>query len=549
MSADANSPNSAAPPTDGSTPSFTFLKKTDRGLIREQGYVSSNTGLPSFLTEDRTSISAPAGGRDLRKDGGIPSSPAFASEHAKDADRFAALNLETRDQAVTLRYELDEPMHFPPLTLRNSTQMKRDFLLSQAAPSAPSGFAAGPSLAHRPVSRTSSMAGEVADTPTDVVPDDLDVTPIFLPNHKEVSRTLHLAAPPTTKAGQKEKAETAVVAAARANGNITRLGGKLIAIEAKVDAQALDIANQLRAVESKIARLNPGKMESEIQLLQGMLRNGLDSVEAKVRAAGGGAADGRVSLHGSQLAKLTDAVDTLRHRLDRFPSSLFDDAGAPAYASKADVKALYAAVQEGFDGVETTIAEQLLPTTKRLNKTTEVLEKVEGKVAVQATELLTARENIAGVRIDLASFAMSTKTTAPPASTPSAPATSLSSFEFAVGVKKRKGDELAAETNKRGKPNKAAFHHWVQFGPVNTDTKATGPAPGFFKKVLDGGGLALDVGAPAFLSVGFTGANEANMFVGAWSGANLDPALRAITARLAAAAGPSTSNYSFLTGN
>ncbi|KAJ7023005.1 hypothetical protein C8F04DRAFT_1271876 [Mycena alexandri] len=433
MSADANSPNSAAPPTDGSTPSFTFLKKTDRGV------------------HFKTSISAPAGGRDLRKDGGIPSSPAFASEHAKDADRFAALNLETRDQAVTLRYELDEPMHFPPLTLRNSTQMKRDFLLSQAAPSAPPGFAAGPSLAHCPVSRTSSMAGEVADTPTDVVPDDLDVTPIFLPNHKEVSRTLHLAAPPTTKAGQKEKAETAVVAAARANGNITRLGGKLIAIEAKVDAQALDIANQLRAVESKVARLNPGKMESEIQLLQGMLRNGLDSVEAKVRAAGGGAADGRVSLHGSQLAELTDAVDTLRHRLDRFPSSLFDDAGAPAYTSKADVKALYAAVQEGFDGVETTIAEQLLLTTERLNKTTEVLEKVEGKVAVQATELLTARENIAGVRIDLASFAMSTKTTAPPASTPSAPATSSSSFEFAVGVKKRKGDELAAETNKRGK--------------------------------------------------------------------------------------------------
>ncbi|KAJ7023004.1 hypothetical protein C8F04DRAFT_1271871 [Mycena alexandri] len=108
-------------------------------------------------------------------------------------------------------------------------------------------------------------------------------------------------------------------------------------------------------------------------------------------------------------------------------------------------------------------------------------------------------------------------------------------------------------------PNKAAFHHWVQFGPVNTDTKATGPAPGFFKKVLDGGGLGkLNLPAhyierstsdPAFLSVGFTGANEANMFVGAWSGANLDPALRAITARLAAAAGPSTSNYSFPTGN
>ncbi|KAJ7742673.1 hypothetical protein DFH07DRAFT_836056 [Mycena maculata] len=147
----------------------------------------------------------------------------------------------------------------------------------------------------------------------------------------------------------------------------------------------------------------------------------------------------------------------------------------------------------------------------------------------------------------------------PPAPIPSAPATTTSSFEFAVGGKKRKGDELAAETNKRGKPNKAAFHHWVQFGPVNTDTKATGPAPGFFKKVLDGGGLGKlilpthyierSASDPAFLGVGFTGANEANMFMGAWSGANLDPALRGITARLAVAVGPSTSNYSFLTGN
>ncbi|KAJ7017783.1 hypothetical protein C8F04DRAFT_1331484 [Mycena alexandri] len=285
----------------------------------------------------------------------------------------------------------------------------------------------------------------------------------ILADHASNIWTLHLAAPPTTKAGQKEKAETAA-AAVRANGNITRIGGKLIAVEAKVDAQALYIANQLRALESKIAHLNPGKMESEIQLLQGMLRNGLDSMEFKVRAAGGAAADGRVSLHGSQLAELTDGVDTLHHRLDRFTSSLFDDTGAPGYAF----------------------------------------------------------------------------------------------CDFAVGGKKRKGDELSAESNKGGRPNKASYHHWVLLGPVNTDTKATGPAPNFFRKVLDGAGLGKLVlpshyierlqSDPAFLSVGFTGANEANMFIGAWSGAIIDPALRAITARLATTAGASTSNYSFPDG-
>ncbi|KAJ7775565.1 hypothetical protein B0H16DRAFT_1507886 [Mycena metata] len=451
-------------------------------------------------------------------------------------------------------------MYFPPLTLHNSTQMKRDFLLAQAAPPAPPGFTAGPSLAHRPISRTGSMAGEVMDPLADAALDDSDVTPILLPNHKEVSRTLHLAAPPTTKAGQKEKAETAAAAAARANGNITRLGGKLIAVDAKLDAQALDLANQVRGLESKIARLNPGKMESEIQLLHGMLRNGLESIEGKLHAGGGGAADARVSLQGSQLAQLTDGVDTLRHRIDRFTSSLFDDTGAPVYATKADVNALYGAVQEGFDGVDATIAEQLLPTTQRLDRTTDVLEKVEGKVAVQATEILTVRENVAGVRIDLATFAMSSKAPPPPVSTPSAPAAASSSpFEFAVGAKKRKGDELTADTGKRGKPNKAAFHHWVLFGPVNTDTKATGPAPNFFRKVLDGAGLGKLVlpshyiersqSDPAYLNVGFAGANEANMFIGAWSGANLDAALRSITARLAVTAGSSTPNYSFLTGN
>ncbi|KAJ7866616.1 hypothetical protein B0H14DRAFT_2573350 [Mycena olivaceomarginata] len=116
-------------------------------------------------------MSAPAAAHDLRKDGGIASSPAFASEHAKDAERFAALNLETRDQSVSL-----------------STQLKRDFLLAQAAPPAPADFTPGPSLAHRPVSRTASMAGEVTEASTDVGVDDADAPPVLLPNHKEAPR-------------------------------------------------------------------------------------------------------------------------------------------------------------------------------------------------------------------------------------------------------------------------------------------------------------------------------------------------------------------------
>jgi hypothetical protein len=61
------------------------------------------------------------------------------------------------------------------------------------------------------------MAGEVVDNPAEVAVDDVDPTPLILANHKEVSKILHLAGPPTTKAGQKEAPG---VSAARANGNI-----------------------------------------------------------------------------------------------------------------------------------------------------------------------------------------------------------------------------------------------------------------------------------------------------------------------------------------
>lgn len=77
---------------------------------------------------------------------------------------------------------------FRPLTFARSGQMKRDFLLAQGSPQPPPAFATGPPLAARPVSRTASMATEVADAPADPAADDADVVPVLLPNHKEVSK-------------------------------------------------------------------------------------------------------------------------------------------------------------------------------------------------------------------------------------------------------------------------------------------------------------------------------------------------------------------------
>ncbi|KAJ7434081.1 hypothetical protein B0H11DRAFT_2373703 [Mycena galericulata] len=62
-------------------------------------------------------------------------------------------------------------------------------------------------------------------------------------------------------------------------------------------------------------------------------------------------------------------------------------------------------------------------------------------------------------------------------------------FEFAVGSgkkhKRKASIELVPGPPKRAnaKPEKVAFHHWVNIGPVNDDTR--NPAPAFFKKLLD----------------------------------------------------------------
>ncbi|KAJ6477989.1 hypothetical protein DFH09DRAFT_1342055 [Mycena vulgaris] len=517
----------------------------------------AENGVRDFLQEQGTSVSAPGPSRDVRKDGGTPSSAAFTGEQAKDADRFVALNLETRDQSVSL-----------------STQMKRDFLVAQASLQVPTAFAVGSSLATRPISRTASMATEVADptTPTEHPADDFDApiddaTPIFLATHKEVSQALHLAGPPTTKAGQKEKAETAVAAAARANGNITRLGGKLLATERKVDGQFLAVKNELRALASKVQHINPGKLEEKFGILEAVVRNCIDSFDGRLTdAASGGGSDARVALHTSDIARLSDTLDTMKNKL-------------ALAATRSDLNNLYGSVRDALEGVDNTIAEKLAPVDANAEEVVSQLAKLDARVARMERkqedgerESLVIRENVARAQTDFSTFMLrstpaftSTPAPAPAVAPADANLAATNPFQFAVGAKKqhkRKASvELVSGPAKRigGKPDKAAFQHRVDVGPVNADTKNLAPA--FFKKLVEAAAPAYHLPAtwiersqnPAYLPVSFASANDANAFVGGWAGASatMPAGLRGISVTHAAVAGSSTApnTISFLTGN
>ncbi|KAF7372573.1 hypothetical protein MVEN_00120000 [Mycena venus] len=508
-------------------------------------------GLQVFNQEQGTSASAPPATRNVRKDGGIPSSPAFAAEQAKDAQRFAALNLETRDQSVSL-----------------SSQMKRDFLLAQSAPSVPPGFATAPSNATRPISRSASMAGEVVDSPAEVVADDGDATPLILANHKEVSKLLHLAGPPTAKAGQKEKAETALAAAARANGNITRLGGKIIALEARVEKHELLTDSHSRACQSRHRSVNLGKLEDKIDVVGVESRNGIENLEARIKLlATGASSDARISLHTSQIAQLTDSLDTIKRTLERLTTAfLCDDDGVPVkhFATKGDIGGLWDSIQESFDGLDQLVDERLAPTIQKVGGAADLVAKLEAQVAKLEThdakrqhELLAARENIARLQIDLAA---SLTGSAPAASTGVAPSTvtapalaiaapppaEVRPATFSVGGKKLKRKasvELIAGPVKRAnaRPDKSTYHHWTRVSPVNPDTKNAPPL--LFKKLLEAAAIKdyslpavyieRATGEPSVLNVGFTSAGDANGFVTAWSGATfqMPVGLRGITAQ------------------
>ncbi|KAJ7663600.1 hypothetical protein B0H14DRAFT_3539879 [Mycena olivaceomarginata] len=415
----------------------------------------------------------------------------------------------------------------PALCLRDqsvslSTQLKWDFLLAQAAPPAPADFAPGPSLAHRPVSRTALMAG---------------------------SKILHLAAPPTTKAGTKEKAETAVAAAARANGNITRLRGKIIATDARVDAIELKMTNGLHALELHATPANVGKIESRLDLLESMTRTGLSP-------------NARISLHTSQLAELTDMMETLKCGLGLIQDShLCSNTGVPlhnVFATLGDLHALYVSVQEGFNGLNNAIAEQLHLHVTKLQSAVDLLEKLEGRSAVTSTELLTVRENIVRVQLNLGALAMGLKAfvaaTAPAPPAPTAPAVPVS-----TAVKNSPSIELLNGNGKHGKPNKAALTHLMVISPVNPDTKVG--AVGLGKKLLEAVGIHNKValyyvecsGSDAgVLNFVFATAAEVNTFIATWSSTVLPAPIHAtrITVWLAPVAGSSsTIDYAFLTGN
>ncbi|KAK7054061.1 hypothetical protein R3P38DRAFT_3171559 [Favolaschia claudopus] len=524
------------------TAPFTFSKKTIPVTIP---FVEQ--GLQQLSKDQVGSVSAPLPAQDIRKEGGIPSSAAFAAEQAKDAERYAALNPETRDQSISL-----------------SSQMKRDFLLANASPPAPPDFAVGPSLATRPVSRTASMAGETVDSPTPDATDDAGVTPVILPNHKEVSSILHLAVPPTTKAGQKEKTETAGVAAARANGNITRIGGKLIAVEARVDLLDRKFQNFGHSNISNDRSLE--QVHEEVASLKGDVRSGLENTSF---------------LH-SQLARISESFETLKHELVIVKSTISSSAGNTfdndAFASRTEVSGLHAAVQEGFDGVEGMIDERLASALGGLETVIATIAKVEGRQSKLEQDLLAVRENVARTQLELGALTMGSKAptaslyapapavVAAPVMAPSVPQpTTAAPVAFTVGGKKLKRKpsvELVAGPTKRAnnRPDKSGYQYWVRVSPVNPDTKV--PAPGLFKKLVDAAAIAgytlppvyieRATGEPSTLNIGFTVANDANTFVGAWAGGinQMPLGLRVISAQHMRVAGSSSaSDIAFLTGN
>ncbi|KAJ7173121.1 hypothetical protein C8R43DRAFT_1119928 [Mycena crocata] len=484
-------------------------------------------GLRALAAEQGTSVSAPGPVLNVRRDGGIPSSPAFAAEQAKDAERFAALNLETRDQSVSL-----------------SGQLKRDFAVAQASPQPPPGFAAGPSMATPRRRRTG----------------DSDGPPLLLPSADTVSETLHLATLPKPKPGSKERAPTTTTVVSLLGGNMIRMGGHVMATNKKLDDVLYTTDSQLRALRSRVDKLNVGKLEERQEIVETKVRNIAQEVGHKIQlATAGHTSDARVSLHTTQIAELTEALETVRHNTE--------------YVAKlGDVNGLAASTQDGFNDVQDLIADAVVPVSQLANTNAQLLALCEARMAAlesqlkeaakqradAAKEMLAVRENVARIQLDLGQSVVKAHTTS----------VSTGGYNFVAAsnakkVKRKASIELVSGPAKRtnSRPAKSACQHWVRLGPINPDTK--NPAPGLFKKLIDvaipGYTLPTDAyieratGDAAVLAVGFTTANDANAFVGIWTGANagMPTGLRAISAVSATSAGSSNAvdTLAFLTGN
>ncbi|KAJ7153029.1 hypothetical protein C8R43DRAFT_1126880 [Mycena crocata] len=501
-------------------------------------------GLSAHAAEQGTSVSAPTPALDVRRDGGIPSSPAFAAEQAKDAERFAALNLETRDQSLPL-----------------SGQLKRDFAVAQASPQPPPGFAAGPSMATRPVSQTASLAAEADGSQRgDGAHEDANEDPLLLPSADTVSRALHLAVAPKPKPGSKEKGPTTPATVALLGGNLIRVGGHVVAINKKLDAVLLSTDSQIRGLRSKVDKLNVGKLEERQQIVETQVQNCLVEVKHSLKqATSGHTSDARVALHTSQIAELTETLETVCHDTEHV-------------AKKGDMNALADSVQEGFNDVHDLIDDAVRPVSQMANANASLLATIESRIATlemqqkEAARLraeaekasLATRENVARIQLDLGQSVVKAHS-----ASASTAAYSFLAASNAKKVKRKASVELVSGPAKRvnSRPAKSACQFWVRLGPLNPDTK--NPAPGLFKKLIDVAvpGYALPTDAyiervaadAAVLAVGFTAANDANGFVGVWRGANatMPVALRAISAVHATSSSSSVAvdPLAFLTGS
>ncbi|KAJ7242733.1 hypothetical protein C8J57DRAFT_1243939 [Mycena rebaudengoi] len=460
-----------------------------------------------------------------------------APPHDLHAARYAVLNLETRDAGLSLRYSMQQRDVNGQLTQTYSSQMRRDFAVAEASPTPPPGVATGPSSAGRLLSRTVSLASEVSESAADE--GIASPPPILLQNHLQVSRQLHLAGPPTTKAGQKEKPETAVVSASRAHSNITRLGGTLILANSRLDDLELQLRNDVRLVPSEMAPSAP---------------------------------DARIGLLSSDIVRLQDTHDTMNHHVDAmWNSNIFNSDGTISkkyIATQGDIGGLYDGMEEALEGQKETM--------DALSARLDALERAERataeKVADVEKSLLVVRANLAQATTDFAHHIISTLSHAlsvptpvvvtAPAPAPSAPSTTVFQFGGKNKLKRKASIEVLPGPAKRtahGKPDKSLFSHWVHIGPINPSTK--NPAVPIFKTLLEtavphytlpSAYIERSTSDPSVLNVGFTNADSAAGFVNMWAGANasMKPGLRAIGAVHAMVAGSSkTDTISFLTGN
>lgn len=538
--AEADAPVAAVAPTTKPLSSFSFRRHSSTPIAVSTDH--AERGLRAF-NDAQSEGSVSALGHNLRADGGIPSSQVFISERAQEDSRFAGLNLETRDPTMSLRQVVIPRIDAAMLMTPGSSQLKRDFRIAEASLPVPPGFGVGPSLAARPISRSVTLGSETEFGTT--LPSSESEIPITLPNHIEVSKTLHLIGPPTVKAGQKEKPETAPTAAARANGNVTRLGALHIGLESKVDGNALAIANTIRRLETKVQNSGSGS-------------------------------DPRVGLLASQVANCVDTIDDIKHTVNAMRgSALFlPDGSAADYVAPSQLHDLYVAIKDQFHDVDIDLR-GVHAAANPLQTKLVLLETKLGELLAQQQraerDLLAVRESVARTQSDVARQAIAASAPPTPAPAPIAANAGRNKIPFEFGSlgnkrptqKRRASIELVSGPAKRanttgGRPDKTTFHHWIHISPLNRDVNIT--AISLFRKLID-------VAIPKYtmplvfvertsfdlstIAVGFASANEAYAFVGMWAGLSLGENLKGIKVAHANRAGSSTENnpISFLMGN